>query len=145
MKSHQLNAHCLSIPPQRCSVTMRCLGFRPNFKLKKLVSYQNSIKQLSNIFRTQSNSKMELFRKKLHLRRSKCTFGAINNYNTPYVYVTYTNTRCPSSTTNAPPSPVCALGTKQDFTIRELRTVFGKLQIEITKENCETTFFCFAH
>ena len=49
--------------------------------------------------------------------------------------------RRPSSTTNAPPSPLCAQGAKQTFVIRELPTAFEKLQIEFTKENCETNFF----
>ena len=40
------------------------------------------------------------------------------------------------------PPPCCdARGAKKGFAIRKLSTVFGKLQIEITKENCETIFF----
>ena len=51
------------------------------------------------------------------------------------------HTRYPSSTTNAQPLPLSAQGPKQGFAIRELQTGFEKMQIEITKENCDTTFF----
>ena len=51
------------------------------------------------------------------------------------------HTSCPSQTTNVPPFPLSTRGVKQGFAIRKLRTGFGKLQIEITKENCEATVF----
>ena len=139
-----------SVPHQRCSVKMCHQGFWPSFKLQKKWCSTKVLINKSEVYSEPSQtSKMELFPKIFILDdwlSSKCTSEAGNNKlphpMSPSMFMLPSHhTSCPSSATNAPPSPLSARCAKYGFAIWKLLTVFGKLQIEITKENCETTLF----